>query len=55
VFCRSSFDALEVATYEPYEFIPVTVIPTKVGIQRLADWIPTFVARSMTAIAGLMS
>ncbi len=31
----------------------VIVIPTKVGIQRLADWIPTFVG--MTAIAGLNS
>ncbi len=30
-----------------------TVIPTKVGIQRLADWIPTFVG--MTSIAGLFS
>ena len=32
----------------------MAVIPTKVGIQRLADWIPTFVARSVT-ITGINS
>jgi hypothetical protein len=31
----------------------VTLRATMVGIQRLADWIPTFV--EMTAIAGLNS
>jgi hypothetical protein len=42
---------------EPQELIPVivTLRATKVGIQCLADWIPTFVARSVTAIAGLNS
>jgi hypothetical protein len=33
----------------------VTLCATKVGIQRLADWIPTFVAQSVTAIAGFIS
>jgi hypothetical protein len=32
-----------------------SVIPTKVGIQRRTDWIPTFVAQSVTAIAGVIS
>ena len=38
---------------DPKDVYRYSVIPTKVGIQRLADWIPTFVG--MTVIAGLFT